>query len=204
MILNDGAPLAPGIGNRSNVFAALPYAVLVYAVVLTGASTLIRNRRAASLVAVAYVLALAAGYGTRLGKDQSDWAHAAGLQQHLLATVDSVAPRLPRRSAVLTFAYPAETAPGVPVFARTWDLDGALSLRRGDPTLVSEPVFDGIGLRCNKAYLEYRTDYSLLRFPYGRLFFVDVSSRVLARIVNVGSCHRALERFRPGPVIAPL
>lgn len=203
MILNDGTPLAAGIGNRSNVFAALPYAVLVYAVVLTGASTLIPNRRAASLVAVAYVLAVAGGYGARLGKDESAWARAAGLQQHLLATVDSVAPRLPRHSSVLTFAYPAETAPGVPVFARTWDLNAALSLRRDDPTLVSDPVFDGIGLRCNSGYLEYRTDYSLLRLAYGRLFLVDASRRELARIVDAASCQRALERFRPGPLIAP-
>jgi hypothetical protein len=203
MILTEGAPLSSGIGNRSNLFAALPYCVLVYGLVSIAAETMIPDRRAAASVALVGVVALFVGYTVRVHRDESAWVRAARLQQRLLTTVDRKFPDLPRHSKLLIFDYPAEVAPGVLIFARTWDLEGALQLQRNDHTLRADPVHEGIDIRCSKDHLQYRTDYSVLTLKYEKLYFLDAHTGRRATIANFASCQSALESFPRGPAIAP-
>ena len=69
---------------------------------------------------------------------------AAMRQQDLLDGVDSAAPAAAAGSTVLSFGFPAQTAPEVPIFNRSWDLSGALRLRSGVDALDAYPIYEGV------------------------------------------------------------
>ncbi len=200
MQLREGPPLGSGIGNRANVFASLPYCALVYGLLVIGAKLLAGDRRITAALALAGVLAVGITYGVRVRDDESLWTRASRLQHGLLATFDSELPHLPRQSTVLTFGYPAEVAPGVLIFARSWDLLGAVQLEAKDDTLAAYPVYRGVEVLCRENHVAVNMGgFAKLSLSYGRLFFLDVPTGRHERIRTRVSCGPALRTFRAGP-----
>ena len=127
-------PRDPGIDTRINVFAGLGFCLLVYAIVAAASHLLLGpGSRAAALTVVA-VAAIAVGYGIRVADDERAWELASTRQLEVLRVAgDELAP-LPSGSTVITFGFPSQAAPEVPIFNKSWDLRGALRLDSDDPT----------------------------------------------------------------------
>lgn len=193
-------PRDPGVNNRINVFAGLAFCVFVYALIACGCRLVARSGRAAAVATGVVAAVVAVGYLVQVVEDESDWRTAAQRQGELLGTVGET--QLPPGATVLTFGFPAQSAPGVPIFDRNWDLGGALQLELGDPRLRAYPVYEGVRLRCRADGLivDGGGGYGSARVDYGDLYFFDVPSAHKARVPGRGACGRALERFEPGPL----
>lgn len=197
-------PWTPGGGTRINAVAGLAYCTLAYAIVAIGAHLVFGAERATAVTLVAAV-AIAIGYGVRLLHDESSWRRAGDLQHVLLSRIDRGLPHLPAGSTLLTFGFPAETSPGVPIFDESWDLNGAVELRRDDPSLTAYPVWQGVEVRCGPTTLLVVGPGSYGRFivRYGSAFMLDEPTGAHERIDSPARCRRALRTFRPGPYFAP-
>ncbi|HEU5373287.1 MAG TPA: hypothetical protein VFU51_12935 [Gaiellaceae bacterium] len=190
-------PLDHGIDNRANLLATYAYAPLVYACVMVLAS-LIRHPRA-SAIGVACVCVIGVGWVLRVRSDERHWERSAALQKTTLAAIARELPVLPRHSSIVAVSFPGQTAPEVPVFDETWDLSGALELKRNDRSLEAFPVFSDGTLSCRPRALVAVAPGSFGRqeIPYGSLYFV--SSDDHARIRSRGECRHALVEFPRGP-----
>jgi hypothetical protein len=197
-------PLDPGTGTRANVFAGLAYCVLVYAVVATAAELLAGSRPWGPKLTVAVVALIAVGYGVRTSDDASRWRRASTLQHGLLGSIAPELPRLPPRATLLTFNYPADVSPGVPIFDRSWDLNGAVQLEADDRDLRAYPVYRGVAVRCNRDRLTVQGpgSYGIHRRPYGSAWFLNVRTGSGERIRTPQACQRALRRFPKGSLLA--
>jgi hypothetical protein len=216
--------LKPGLENRFNILAALPMVVLAYALVMVAATLAGRvlgvpRRRLGVVCAVAACL-LGAGYLVRTERDETRWDRAAAFASRVLRAVEAQ-PRPPSGTTVYSFRHPAQTAPGVPVFFDTWDMNGAVRLVWGDPTLRGFPVYDGARFSCDRDSIRPlllptprgRLDTPSAEqdprngpywgparaAPYGRALFVDVPSGRGELIRDQGQCRSATRRYRPGP-----
>ena len=142
------------------------------------------------------------GYVVRLYDDQDVWRSAAHAQQAELASIDHQLPRLPTGSSLVTFGYPGDFVRGLPIFDSTWDLAGALRLRRQDNSLRALPLFEEGRPECSRSGFRavYRNESNGPReIAYGRLFFV--SPRAAVRIADRQACQQALHLFRPGQYV---
>jgi hypothetical protein len=193
-------PLDPGIDNRINVFAGLAFCLFVYALIACGCRLALRSGRAAAVATVAVAGVVAIGYLVRVAEDESDWRTAAERQRELVDGVGEM--RLPASGTVLTFGFPAQAAPGVPIFAKSWDLRGALRVERDDPQIRAYPINEGVRLRCGAEGLSVvgGGDYGSSEVNYGPLYFLDAGTGREARIAGRPACVRALDRFEPGPL----
>jgi hypothetical protein len=194
-------PRDPGIDMRTNILAGTVYCVLAYGIVATGSLLLLRSRPAAAALTVAAALAIAVGYGVRLHDDETTWRRAATLQDEVLSAVDSRLQPLPRASTVVTFGFPAQAGPEVPIFDKSWDLHSAVQLQGGDSTLRAYPVYEGVAVRCgpNTVVVDGRGNYGTFRVDYGRVYFLNISPDRGRRIRTPLACANALRDFHPGP-----
>jgi hypothetical protein len=114
-------------------------------------------------------------------------------------------PKPPSGSMVVSFGQPVWEASGLPVWATSWDLDGAVAVRYGDVTLAAMPAYPGTTVACGPesaipsnpgfpgAYLP-----SMAR-PYGRLYLFDARRGNWSAPRNRRECERVAPQFVPGP-----
>ncbi len=198
-------PLAPGVINRINLLAALPYSALIVALAMV-AGILALGRRATPghgplLVAGVLCALVGAGWLHRTIDDRELWDRAAARQEQVLSALARSLPAdRPRGSTAYTFGAPHYVAPDIPVFSVSWDLKGAIRLRLADRTLRGFAI-DLRGLiACRRRTVEplgFAYD-ALDAAPYGRAYFVDVRSARAVRIDSRAACER--ERARISPV----
>ena len=193
-------PLAGGVDNRVNILAALGFCGLLYAVAALAATLLLgRRRAAAAALALAASGALGAGWVAKIRADAARWERAGAVQARVLRAVERALPDPPPRgAAVYAAGAPAFTAPGVPAFATSWDLNSAVKLRLGDPSLRAVPLRAGAALRCGPRSIEPSATYNVRREPaaYGRTFFVDVRGGPARALQSPRDCRRALPHRR--------
>jgi hypothetical protein len=120
---------------------------------------------------------------------------APALQRDVLARLGSTL----RGATVVTFGYPAYAAPGVPVFAHSWDLSGALRLEWNDSAVEAFPVYRR-GVVCGADAISSLQLDDAPSGRYGDTVFVDLPERRAIRIRSRRECQRALRTLRPGPV----
>lgn len=197
-------PLLPGLEDRVNVLAALPLAVFAVSVLRLVSLLVTRgDRRPATVVFAGGVVLLGAAYGVRLADEADAWADASRQRDAILATVDRELPDLPHRSRVYVVGAPAVSAPGVAVFAFSYDLWGALRTRRDDFTLTAHPAPARSRFSCEQdgvravALRSPTYERDLVRYvdpmsAYGRTWFVDVRPRAASPLaaVDAASCRR--------------
>ena len=197
-------PKDPGIHMRINVFAGLGFSAVVYALAVTAGCLIFRSRTDAAIAALAAAALIATGYWARVREDAAQWRRAAELQEVVLAAVGRELPRLPRKSTLLTFGFPAQAGPEVPIFDKSWDLEGAVQLQAGEPTLRAFPIYVGVVVRCRRdaVIVAGPGSYGASRAEYGAAFFLDVARGKSTRIDSSSACRAALRTFRPGPLRA--
>jgi hypothetical protein len=92
----------------------------------------------------------------------------------VLGALRSSMPPPPPGSTVIARGFDLFAAPGVPVFAATWDLNGAVKLLWNDKTLQGWPAPPG-ALRCTAAGTTLEGIGAIRApAPYGRAYIVDV------------------------------
>lgn len=198
------SPGTGGVGNRVNVLAAMGIVTFAYAVVAVAVTLLLRAVRAGAGFApvaafAAAVLVLGGGYVGRVLDDKAQWAAAARAQSAVLDGLRAAMPDAPPGSVLFTFGHPTWWAPGVPVFASSWDLDGAIALLYDDPSVGGYPALPLTTFDCRAAGASPQPAYGDLELAYGSLYFVDVPSRRVDLITDADDCRTASARFRPGP-----
>lgn len=188
------SPIGSGQQNRANVVAAMWLVALIYAVIMIATrmtARLLYVTRAGPAMAITIVGLVAVGYVIQIREDQRQWERASLVQSYALDQISRVQPRLPQGATVLLFGIPSESAPGIPIFAVSWDIGGALVKRFGDRTLVGLPVVEGSTLDCrdDRIILHNRNDsLGEQSAPYGNTFFVDANAPTSTRIANRTTC----------------
>lgn len=188
-------PLGPGVGNRINIFAAIGIVLLVFALLRLVAEIVARvvprSRRVASAAVAAGCVAIAIGYVAQLEADKSAWASAAAQQERILADLPS---ELGDRSAghrVYSTGHELYAAPGIPIFATTYDLDGAVKLTLEESTVSAFPTHPDGGVRCGPALVRPFDPAGRRSAParYGRALLLDVASGHSTSIDSRADCR---------------
>jgi hypothetical protein len=217
-------PLAPGIYNRGNIAICGPIALLAWALVMlivTLVTRALRDRapRLSGSVAVLAAALVLTGLAVGARRDADRWDRAAAESRRVLAAIGRLGP-LPPETTIYTFGHAAQSAPGIPVFFDTWDLNGAARLVTGDPSLRAYPAYRGARFRCRASgiatslpaptgFLSGGAPHPFEGVPewgpdpgarYGRTVFVDVASGTSTPIRDREQCARAARRFAPGPL----
>jgi hypothetical protein len=183
---------------------------LIYAVVVLGSTLLLRGlpgwRRLAAGLCAAGALLIGAGYVQDLYTHEDAWARAADESDRVLDAMVAAVPDVKTGDTLYTFGHPGSVAPGVVVFAFTWDLNGAVKLAFDDPSLIAYPIVEGVTMECGPDSVgPVGPGWSpeLQGARYGRAVFVDVPTARGERIDSAAECRRAVQRFTPGPTYAP-
>lgn len=217
-------PLAEGLGNRVNAVPAVGLVCMTFGVymifgVLVG-HALQYVRGIATRIAVnggplgastaatlGIILALLTGarWAHLQNTDATAWNLASKHQLQALDRIRKLAPHPSHNELLLVFGGPAFTLSGVPVFAATWDLNGAVEIYYDDFTLTAFPIINGVGLRCmanGMASVGYGPSGI---FPYGKTTLIDIEADRVSRPEDQSQCAAALPVFRPGPltILAP-
>jgi hypothetical protein len=202
MFLGSGLrPLFAGVDNRINTFAGFAFVVLVYSLVAM-AALLIAGRpgRTATLVLALALVLVGSGFIARVRDDVRHFDEATALQADALARLGRALPAPEPGTMILTFGYPAETAPGIPIFWHSWDMSGAVSLTWDDPSLSAVPVYR-TSVVCGRQSLYPGELKAEPHGRYGRVVFVDLGSGRTKRIGSQPECYDARRVFRPGPLV---
>jgi hypothetical protein len=199
------SPLTLGLGNRVNVVAAIGLVTAVYAVVMVAGTLVfaaVRQRRmlATALAAIA-ALALGVGFTRRDSTDVTAWNLAARDQAFILRTLRQRLPTPAAGSTILTFGFTAWTAPGVPVFAASWDLNGAAELLYRNSSLNAYPMLVGSLPVCGPASVyPAGSGYGpAFAKPYGEMYLVDIATGRVAAPRNRAQCAAEVPSFQPAP-----
>jgi hypothetical protein len=199
------SPLTLGLGNRVNVVAAIGLVTAVYGVVMVAGTLVlaaVRQRRilATALAAIA-ALALGVGFTRRDSTDVTAWNLAARDQAFILRTLRQRLPTPAAGSTILTFGFTAWTAPGVPVFAASWDLNGAAELLYRNSSLNAYPMLVGSVPVCGPASVyPVGSGYGpAFAKPYGEMYLVDIATGRVAAPRNRAQCAAEVPSFQPAP-----
>ena len=192
------SPASPGQLNRANVAGGLGLVVFVYATAMVGALLIVRRMGTWAITApflvVGAALVVGVGYMREVRADQRLWEAAAIEQRQIVEAIATVVPVPPADAAIVSFGAPLQTAPGIPVFAATWDLAGALTVRYDDPSLRAYPVGPDAKVRCGADRLEL-LDFGVT-VHYADALLVDVPERKLLTVVDRATCRSAVERLQ--------
>jgi hypothetical protein len=202
------SPVSAGVGNRTNVMAAVGVIVLVYAVIALATTLLLRGlpgwRPAAAVLTVTMAAILGLGYASDVRNDQRTWIDAGESSDQVLTALSEAVPDPAPGDTLYTFGHPAQEAFGVAIFGYSWDLLGAARLLYDDPSVIAYPVIAGTTMQCGRERmgpLGPGWSPELQGATYGTGVFVDVSTATANRIGSLRACRAALPRYVPGPIV---
>ena len=196
---------APGVGNRVNaataVFVAAALGMLVAALLEP-----LRQRRGGSLTVVlgtACAAALVVGPGAAWTRqslaDAAQFTAAADDRQRVLAAIHTALPHAPPGSTVLLGDYARYRGSlAVPIFAETWDVQGAVRLTYADAGLSGAPLTAED--RCTAAGVALGESGPAV--PWSALRVIDVRATAVVPIADAAGCQ-ALLRGLVATVIDP-
>jgi len=199
------APGRLGVGNRVNALAGIGVVTAVYAVVMLLATILCRllNVRAAVATALGLLAAVALGIGyvREIDHDKVAWDLASRWQNRVLYVLREQIPRPAPGATIYAFDYPSYTAPGVPTFASSWDLNGAVKLLYHRSAIAGYPVIAGVTMVCaaNRLYPSGAGYTVQFGASYDSAYLVDVGTGRVAVPRTRAECLREISAFAPGP-----
>ena len=196
-------PLQVGVGNRINVVAAMGCVLVALALAGLVGTLAARVRPEArgisSVVTMILAAVVAVGYAHDAARDQDSWRAATTAQNGILRSLSALLPRPERSSTVLTVGAPLFTAPGVPIFAAAWDLDGAVKLRYDDSSLSAHPISPGSAFACRAGGFAFRAPYAKTQvIPLRRAVVVDLARSRVAAVQSPRACTRVVTALRAG------
>jgi hypothetical protein len=192
-----------GLNDRVQTFAAFGFVVAAYSV-LALAALLVGGGgqgRAAVVIVVAGTILIGLGFIQRVRDDVSRYDSAAAEQRYFLERLKIALPSPRPGSTIFTFGYPAESAPGVPIFQTPWELRGAVDLRWNDRSLKAVPIHRR-SVSCGRSEIRPLAFGAQPAAAYGHAVFVDIPTARTRHIGSTAACAQARELFRPGPVLA--
>jgi hypothetical protein len=191
----------PGIGNRVNIGALLPLAVLAYAIArLIGC--LIPARRVAGAVTTVVWALMLIGALIQLEADRALWDRAASEQALVLGKLHRLMPRPPAGATLIIFGAPgvvthfervgvANVNVSVPVFSTWWEMDAAVKLSYGRSDVDGYPVwaYQRPQLACGPGDV-YQLGLDGVRHvvPYGDAYVVDLIKSRSTRLLDQRQC----------------
>jgi hypothetical protein len=192
------SPAAVNFGNRVNGVGIAPLVLLAYAAVMVLASLVLQWRpqwlsAAVALVAV-YALAMFFAHEHRLRDHMDRYVEASKLARAALADVERTVPDPPDGTLIVTTGVPALVAPDLPVFYSTWDLQGAVRARYGNPTLDAYNAF--LGFQCTSPQMTVTGGPS---GRYGATVIVDVQRHRSWRIASPAACRTVQKAVQAPP-----
>ncbi len=199
------SPGGLGVGNRVNALADVGIVTAVYAVVMLVATILCRllnvRVRVATALGSLVAIALGIGYVRKVDHDTVAWDLASRWQNRVLDVLQERVPRPPSGATVYMFGYPSYTAPGVPTFASSWDLNGAVKLLYHRFAISGYPVIAGATMVCTRTGMYpsgagYTSEYEA---RYGLAYLVDVGTGRVSVPRTSAECRREISAFSPGP-----
>ncbi len=203
-------PLGEGRANRVNEMASLGYAMIVFALAMVFATSVVRLLERPRSWAPALGLALAAlvfvGYVHRTRGDIAAWDRAGKIQRRELAQLRA-AGRPPSGTTIFTFGGVGATRREVPVFQRTVALNSAVQLLWNDATLHAYPIFDETKLTCTGTEVvpvsigASNEAEAAQAARYGHVILYDFRDGRQQPITNAATCARALASFVAGPIL---
>ena len=188
------SPLAPGQENRVNALAAIGFVILLWALAAAAGTVLLRAPRRGSAAAMAVALLLGAGYVVEVRRDASRFDRASALQQAERAAIGRAIGHPAPGAVVLAYGGPAYVAPGVPVFAAPWDLNGALAMQLKDKTISARTILPSTRLSCSSGSLLFESPGERFAVPFAHLYLVDTRSGTAARPTDRVSCEAAARK----------
>jgi hypothetical protein len=203
-------PLQEGLAGRVNIGVAVPFALLLVALVVLAALVLFNwvadARRVALTAAAAYAVVLLAAFGQDLRTDLHVWERSAKEQYSTLAAIEAAAPRPPRGAVIFNFGQAGVVTPGLPIFYATWELEGGLRATYDRSDLTGVPIVAGRGVYCRENEVVgsmVDTQEVLQRAPYGKAVFVDVAGGRADVVRSREQCNRIAGSYVPGPFALP-
>ena len=186
-------PSTLGVGNRVNGFAQifLLSAVAMLVTTLAGlAGRLLRQPVVSIATAVGFGMLLVASCLPQTLSHAQGYSDAATQRNSILAMVTALARAPMPGTTVLIGDYNAYKSQNwIPVFASTYDFDGALQMIYGDPTLVGFPVLPGFS--CTPTGLGGLPN-ATSAIPYGGLIVVDIGRRRTDSLKDLDTCRALL------------
>jgi hypothetical protein len=208
----DYLPLSPGLSNRTNAFGALPIVVIVYTLAALVGVMVFRGVRGAPrwamLATSAMIVALGIGYTVSIAANLKIWDSAHGRAESTLVAFIRAVPELPHHALVVFFGQPVWETANIPVWAASWDLDGAIGIAYHDQTLTASPAFPGTEVLCypRKARLiDPAVPGAVLPIdivPYGKLYLFNTINGAVERPLSQSQCKTEAPTFVPGPWLA--
>ncbi|MGA7987262.1 MAG: hypothetical protein WCB51_02565 [Candidatus Dormiibacterota bacterium] len=179
------SPSSLGIGNRVNGFAQIFLLAAVGLLVTTLARVVGRLSRhpsvAAAITAGLAVLLLAVTLPQTV-THADGYTDAATIRSDILTTVGKLAPTAKAGTTVLLGDYDEyDTQNWIPVFASTWDFNGAVQTMYHDATLSGYPVLSGF--TCTPTGLRGLPNTQAI-VPFDRLIVIDVGRRRVVDLTN--------------------
>ena len=185
------SPGAVNFGNRVNGIGVAPMVLLAYSAVMVVASLAFwrRPRWAAGAIAVGLTYAVVGfvAHDRALKDHERQYVLASATARAAVDTIEQTIARPPSGTLVLTVGVPPLIAPDLPVFAATWDLQGALRLRYEDGTLDGFNAYQGF--QCTPGTMTVPAGPS---GSYGRTVVVDVPGRRAWKVGSPRECETVL------------
>ena len=209
-------PTDPGIDNRGNLLAGFVMALLVVAIAWLCRNIALKGARRQWVGAASAVLVVATiGTGWLLvSRSHVDaYERATRTQARFLAGLRAALPTPPSEGTIFAVMNPAQSAPGVPVFSETWDLNGAVRLAWNDRTLHGFPIVGEARLTCAKRSVVPRSPGSQATqvldsglglkqaARYGQAFMFDGRTKQAFRIDNRSECRELVRTIPPGTIL---
>jgi hypothetical protein len=211
------APASPGLGTRVNAVPSIGWTLLLYGIVRLAATMAFRGlpdgwRLSAGACAVA-CLVIGASWTVSIERDARDYQRAYAEGQEVISAITAAVADPPPDATIWAFGQPVEAAPGIPVFADTWDLRYRTKLAYDDPTIVGYVGYEGTTFSCRPheivpgghgQYL-YHDPWWVGSFAsaYGRTYFVDTTTGRSELIETPAQCRKAARSFPRSPQFAP-
>jgi hypothetical protein len=196
-------PSVFGFTNRVNGLSGLGLILVVYSALGIVGQFAARMRPRRSPIAIATTLALglvlSGAYIHVIERHSRLWSEAYRQELVAIGKVQTTFPRLPHGTTVFTSNYPAYLTLGVPIFAASWDLDGAIKLRYADPSLRAYPLTAEQGLECRSDGIGL-ADEEVESAPYGTARLLDLQTGSHTTPRNMQQCLNAAELHPPGPL----
>jgi hypothetical protein len=191
-----------GLNDRVQTFAAFGFVVAAYSVLALAALLVGGGQgRSAVVIVSAGTILIGLGFIQRVRDDVSRYDSAAAEQRYFLERLQIALPSPRPGSTIFTFGYPAQSAPGVPIFQTPWELRGAVDLRWNDRSLKAVPIHRR-SVSCSRSEVRPVAFGGQPAAAYGHAVFADVPTGRTRHIGSPGACAQARKAFRPGPLFA--
>ena len=141
---------------------------------------------------------LAAGMVNRELQRQDDFSAAWEEEQRIVDRIQHTLPSPRENTVIISFRHPLVLDGGLVSFATDYDLEGALKLRYGDPTIRAHP-FTLTG-NCGGSGMDFSGTFEPLNsLPYTQLYFVDVSREKAKLVPDQAACLKVAGKIRSRP-----